>query len=187
MPSQSDRVNRGPSAAAENRAAILVAARELFTTQGYQVPRSAIAKAAGIGQGVLYRHFPHRFDLAFEVFEHNLVQLEQIAAVPDDNTLQLVWDALLEMTVVDRAFVEMMVEARHQAPDYDGDRRLQAVLARALPAAINAEVVEPTVTVDDLILNWRMAYGLVATALADKGLLKEVRKALPLAAVRHLI
>lgn len=186
MPTSSARVNRGPAAAADNRAAILAAARRLFTTHGYRVPRSAIAKSAGIGQGVLYRHFPHRFDLAFEVFEHNLTSLEGIAAASAVDTLPMVWDALLEMTVVDRAFVEMMIEARHQAPDYQGHRRLQDLLAAALPAAIANSSVEPSVTVDDLIVSWRMAYGLVATSLSDDGLLDEVRRTLPLTSVRHL-
>lgn len=39
--------NRGPAAAAKNRAAILDAARRLFGADGYHIPFSAIARAAG--------------------------------------------------------------------------------------------------------------------------------------------
>ena len=67
--------NRGPAAAAGNRRALLRAARDLFAQKGYNVPLSAIARAAGVGQAVLYRHFPRRLDLAFAVFEENFADL----------------------------------------------------------------------------------------------------------------
>ena len=76
MPAHHRRINRGPAAAAENRRAVLAAARELFAERGYEVPMQAIAKRAGVGQGVLYRHFPKRLDLALAVFEENFVRLE---------------------------------------------------------------------------------------------------------------
>jgi AcrR family transcriptional regulator len=66
------RVNRGPSAAAENRAALIAAARAVFATAGYDAPLSAVARRAGVGQGSLYRHFPNRMSLAVAVFEDNM-------------------------------------------------------------------------------------------------------------------
>ena len=80
MPAHHRRINRGPAAAAENRHAVLAAARELFAERGYEVPMQAIAKRAGVGQGVLYRHFPKRLDLALAVFEENFVRLETAGA-----------------------------------------------------------------------------------------------------------
>ena len=80
MPATPRPHNAGPSAAPKNRAAILSAARTLFAQQGYHVPLNAIARAAGVGQGVLYRHFPHRIDLALAVFDDNFAELEAIAA-----------------------------------------------------------------------------------------------------------
>ena len=70
--------NRGPAAAAENRAAILGAARRLLAEQGYDIPLSLIAREAGVSQGVMYRHFRSRLELALEVFEDNFVAMEDI-------------------------------------------------------------------------------------------------------------
>ncbi|MFD7956564.1 TetR/AcrR family transcriptional regulator [Streptomyces ardesiacus] len=74
--------NEGPKAAARNRAALVAAAREIYSEQGLDAPLSAIARRAGVGQGVLYRHFPDREAVADAVLEENVRQVEQAAAVP---------------------------------------------------------------------------------------------------------
>ncbi|OCG74737.1 TetR/AcrR family transcriptional regulator [Microbacterium sediminis] len=76
MPAPSKR-NRGPAAAAENRRALIDAARELFAEQGFAVPFSQVAKRAGVGQASLYRHFPDKQALAVAVFDENLADLER--------------------------------------------------------------------------------------------------------------
>lgn len=163
MPPVRRAVNRGPAAATENRAAILDAARRLFADRGFLVPLNAIAKEAGVGQGVLYRHFPTRFELAFAVFEDNFVELENAAADGPDGFGAL-WSVLLEQTVRESAFVEMVLEARRLHPAYDGDDRLRVLVARTLPAARAAGRVPAGVTVDDVLLAWRMVFGVVVTA-----------------------
>ncbi|EFE71053.1 TetR/AcrR family transcriptional regulator [Streptomyces viridosporus] len=72
--------NRGPKAAAGNRAALVTAAREIYAVHGLDVPLSRIARRAGVGQGVLYRHFPDREAIAAAVLEENVRQIEQAAA-----------------------------------------------------------------------------------------------------------
>ncbi|MFD7512143.1 TetR/AcrR family transcriptional regulator [Streptomyces sp. NPDC059853] len=74
--------NDGPRAAARNRAALLLAAREVYAEQGLNAPLSAIARRAGVGQGVLYRHFPDRSAVAAAVLEENVRQVEEAAAAP---------------------------------------------------------------------------------------------------------
>jgi AcrR family transcriptional regulator len=49
--------------AARNRDKIVEAARVAFRTRGYEAPLDDIAKAAGVGAGTLYRHFPTRESL----------------------------------------------------------------------------------------------------------------------------
>ncbi|MFE9513680.1 TetR/AcrR family transcriptional regulator [Streptomyces sp. NPDC006643] len=71
--------NDGPKAAARNRAALVAAAREVFAEQGLEVPLSAVARRAGVGQGVLYRHFPDRTAAVAAVLEENVRQIEQAA------------------------------------------------------------------------------------------------------------
>ncbi|WP_245660016.1 TetR/AcrR family transcriptional regulator [Nocardia gamkensis] len=41
---------------------------------------NAVAKACGIGQGTLYRHFPTREDLLAEVYRHEVDELVAAAA-----------------------------------------------------------------------------------------------------------
>jgi AcrR family transcriptional regulator len=165
MPSSGGRVNRGPAAASENRQAILDAARRLFTERGYHVPLSAIAKDAGVGQGVLYRHFPTRLDLAYAVFEENFVQLEAIAAEPDTGAFGRLWDRMVRLTVESAAFVEMAVDARRNTQDYTGGERIQALISATLPRARDAGLVDAGTTVDDVLLAHRMIYGVIATAV----------------------
>jgi len=58
--------------AARNREALVDAAREAFTRSGEQTSLEAIARAAGVGIGTLYRHFPRRSDLVAEVYAAEL-------------------------------------------------------------------------------------------------------------------
>ncbi|MFD7261115.1 TetR/AcrR family transcriptional regulator [Streptomyces sp. NPDC059874] len=44
--------------AARNRARLLDTATEVFTSRGLSVPTEEIARAAGVGVGTLFRHFP---------------------------------------------------------------------------------------------------------------------------------
>lgn len=55
--------------AARNRDKIVEAAREAFRARGYDAPLDDIAKAAGVGAGTLYRHFPTRESLVDAVMQ----------------------------------------------------------------------------------------------------------------------
>lgn len=184
MPSAQTRSNRGPAAAASNRAAILASARELFAERGYQVPLQAIARRAGVGQGVLYRHFPQRALLALAVFEQNFQELEQLSGEKDAHTFERMWNRLLEMVIESAAFVEMAVEARRTLPDYDGPARLAALVAGPLELAREAGLVAAHVTVDDVLVGLRMAYGIVVTGHDDQRVDERVRRALGTALFR---
>ncbi len=60
--------------AQRNRERILQAARDLVRQPG-ELRLSAVAKACGIGQGTLYRHFPAREDLLGEVYRREVEEL----------------------------------------------------------------------------------------------------------------
>lgn len=180
MPTTGGRVNRGPAAAPSNRSAILDAARRLFTERGYHVPLSAIAKDAGVGQGVLYRHFPTRLDLALAVFEENFAQLEAIAADPGAGAFARLWERMVHLTVESAAFVEMAVDARRSMPAYRGAERMSALVRETLPRAQSAGLTDPTLTVDDVLLAHRMIYGVIATAVDPADVMPAVERALHL-------
>ena len=55
--------------AVRNRDKIVDAARVAFRTRGYDAPLDDIAKAAGVGPGTLYRHFPTRESLIDAVMQ----------------------------------------------------------------------------------------------------------------------
>ena len=65
--------------AQRNRERILQAARELVREPG-ELKLNAVAKACGVGQGTLYRHFPTREDLLAEVYRREMDEL--VAAAP---------------------------------------------------------------------------------------------------------
>ncbi|CAL8973664.1 hypothetical protein TESS_TESS_00475 [Tessaracoccus sp. O5.2] len=164
MPPHLRRINRGPAAAADNRRAVLAAARELFAERGYHVPLQAIARRAGVGQGVLYRHFHSRIDLALAVFEDNLMRLEAAARVVEPGSFERLWRLLSDEVVGSVAFVEMAVEARRELPDYGGAERVLAAFAPHVAFAVAAGEVREDLEAADVLTAVRMVYGLVVTS-----------------------
>ncbi|WP_232549942.1 TetR/AcrR family transcriptional regulator [Propioniciclava soli] len=163
MPQPDPPRNRGPAAAGANRAALVEAARSLFAREGYAVPLSAIARAAGVGQGVLYRHFGSRVSLALAVFGENIDELEALAGRhTDPDGLGVLVARMLEQTLANAALVDAVVHGRVEQ-DWDGDERVGAVLVRPLARARSAGLVRPDLTVADLLLLVRCAHGLIGT------------------------
>lgn len=156
--------NRGPAAAEANRAALLASAQRLFRERGYSVPLSAIAKDAGVGQGVLYRHFPTRLDLAFAAFEDHFHMYERIADDDDPGAFFRLWDAIMENLITSTAFIDMVTDARTQRPAYDGEDRLRTLVTAPLTRARGAGLLDAGIEVDDVVLTIRMAYGIVRTS-----------------------
>ena len=180
MPSTTGVGNRGPAAAAENHTAILDAARRLFAERGFHVPLSAIAREAGVGQGVLYRHFPTRLDLAFAVFDENLDELEAIAADSGPDCLLRLWRRLVEQSLESSAFVELVVEARRQVTSWPGADRLRALFVAPLARAQAAGVTDAALTLDDLLLAQRMVHGVIVTEPEPARVMAAVRRAVGL-------
>lgn len=97
--------------AVRNHARLLAAARELFISDGFDVPAAAIARRAQVGTATLYRHFPARSDLVDAVFgaevRHCLALLEE--AVSAD----VPWDGLART-------LEAVAELESAAPGFAG-------------------------------------------------------------------
>ncbi|MCP2168725.1 TetR/AcrR family transcriptional regulator [Goodfellowiella coeruleoviolacea] len=72
--------SRKPRADAErNRARVLAAARELFTARGDEVQMPDVARAAGVGIGTVYRHFPSRTALIAAAGEQRHAEIVEFA------------------------------------------------------------------------------------------------------------
>jgi AcrR family transcriptional regulator len=73
--------------ALRNRQKVLDAARAVFETEGLGVPLDEIARAAGVGPGTIYRHFPTQdalFEAVIEARVEDLVaDARARAALPD--------------------------------------------------------------------------------------------------------
>src|SRR5262245_25964077 len=72
--------------ARRNRARLIDAARELFAESGTSVPLAAVAKAAGVGTGTAYRHFPTQEALVEATYRDEIARL---GAAADDFLVDL--------------------------------------------------------------------------------------------------
>ncbi|MGO1591917.1 MAG: TetR/AcrR family transcriptional regulator [Ancrocorticia sp.] len=172
-----NRTNRGPAAAAANRDALLEAARTIFASRGLDVPLSTIAQQAGVGQGVLYRHFPSRIDFAVAIFEENKTLIEKAATghAQAHHLFQAVWRQMVDLTVSDVAFIETVVSSPHD-PRIDAlNADLAAFLTPLLNEARARGTVPETIDLPALYGVLRAAYGLVITHTRDNmGIREEV-------------
>ena len=162
--STSPRSNRGPAAAAENRAAIIRAAGEVFAERGLDAPLSAIAKRAGVGQGSLYRNFPTRQSLAYVAFENNLGEIE--AVVARGGTLADVLTMVSQQASNSVAFIELI--ARHP-DDPDGARlgsRIAAIIEPVVEEGRATGTVPDHFTSTDVMLAIQLVAGGASIALA---------------------
>jgi AcrR family transcriptional regulator len=75
MTNATERAQR--SDARENRQRLLEAAKELFGQQGVEATSmQEIAKAAGVGQGTLYRHFADKAELCHALIEEDIAAFQ---------------------------------------------------------------------------------------------------------------
>lgn len=146
------RVNRGPKAAAENRAAIIAAAREVFAENGFEAPLSLIARTAGVGQGSLYRHFPTRDSIVLTVFEENIASVEELAG-RSESTLDDLLDVIVEQVTASTAFIAMVRPIGTDDPRILAvSGRLTALLAVKLDGARRDGAVHAEVNAGDIVL-----------------------------------
>jgi AcrR family transcriptional regulator len=160
-PRATPRQNRGPAAAAENRRALIAAARDVYAEGGLGAPFSAVAKRAGVGQGSLYRHFPDRTALAVAVFEDNVRDLEDHTA-PPDRTIDDLLDRVVDQAVVSTAFIELITADLADLRVAALGARFQALVARLVARDRAAGRVGQHVETEDVTL----ATGMLATELA---------------------
>lgn len=91
----------------KNRDLLLRTARQLFTQQGVeQVSMSDIAKAAGVGQGTLYRHFENKMELAMALLDEDQRDWQErtlsVMRQPGDAATKLDWFISEALQFVDR-------------------------------------------------------------------------------------
>ncbi|WP_062386220.1 TetR/AcrR family transcriptional regulator [Demequina iriomotensis] len=160
------KTNRGPSAAAENRAALVAAARDVFAANGVEGPVSAVARRAGVGQASLYRHFPTRESLVYAVFDENLTAIETLAADPG-TTLRDVTDLVTHQIEGTAAIITYA--ATDDGPEMRAlERRMARAIAGKVDLARTDGTLAPGTTAEDMLLAIGMLAALVARVPADQ-------------------
>jgi AcrR family transcriptional regulator len=136
---------------------LIAAARAAFATEGANAPLDDIARAAGVGSGTLYRHFPTRLALLEAVYRDSVERLcaegERLAATEPPT------EALLDWL---RGFVVVVSEKRGLAAALSDEGRAQSLFsechaminatgAALLDRAKDAGAVRPEVPLGDLL------------------------------------
>jgi AcrR family transcriptional regulator len=156
VPSQ-PRVNRGPAAAAHNRAAILAAARTVLTEDGIDASLAKIARTAEVGSGSLYRHFPTRESLTMAVFGEYIRDLEELGARPE-STLDEILDLVIDQLPISATLVSNLTPApglgqKIPDPGLSGiSERLSKLLAAKLDAYATRGTIHPDTTSEQIFL-----------------------------------
>ncbi|WP_066095372.1 TetR/AcrR family transcriptional regulator [Xanthomonas massiliensis] len=134
---------------ADNRQRILKAARRLVGSEGFRgAPVAAVAAAAGVSTGLIYRHFPSKAELFVEVLDAAIAAeiaiLQDIAAGPQPVAERL---GLAVASFVRRAlagpalawaFIAEPVDAEVDAARIRGRRRFGAVFKALLDEGVAA-------------------------------------------------
>lgn len=163
------RVNRGPAAAAENRAALLAAAKATFAEHGLGAPLNLIARRAGVGQGSLYRHFPTRESIVLAVFDENIDRLELLVA-DATSTVDELLDAIFDQLVDAAPLFEFLQPADSSDPRLaDLIARLYALLGDKLADENRCGRIRPGTTAEEIFLAIGMLGALLnKTPAADR-------------------
>ncbi|MFG2553675.1 TetR/AcrR family transcriptional regulator [Streptomyces sp. NPDC048581] len=146
------------SDAQRNRERILeVALAEL--SRSPDVPLSAIAKKAGVGQGTFYRNFPDREALVLEVHRHEVRQLvdsaeELLKTREPDDALRAWMDSLARYAATNVGLADALRQATGATggPAKPGYSLVVGAIELLLDANHEAGAIRPGVTADDFIL-----------------------------------
>jgi len=150
--------------ASRSRRAILDAAERLLTERGGAVPMYEVARAAGVGQATLYRHFPDRSALVGAVLEGRIEALEELAAThADDPGCAL---ALLRAIVGHQASSAAILGVLHETGGHEAAllaiaQRTRRLIAGPIATAVAAGRLRPDFGVEDFLLVLCMVDGVL--------------------------
>jgi AcrR family transcriptional regulator len=142
-----------------NRTRLLAAATELFVERGPDVPYTEIAKAAKVGVGTIYRHFPTREELIEAAYRSELDAVcdaagELLASHPPEEALRTWMDRFMDYMTTKLGLSDAIraVLASGGNPFGQSREKLNVALGSLLDAAVAAGVTRPEVSADDLLM-----------------------------------
>lgn len=169
--------------AARSRAAILTAARELFSS-GREVPMYEIGRRAGVGQATLYRHFPDRAAIVAAISREHVERIEATAAEhkEDDDAILIVLHAAAQMLVCIHDLVGILRGDAALAPVlHELRQRMRTVLDTTLERSRTIRLLRDDLQADDLLLVLNMINGALAGVATPAERTKAAARALDLA------
>ncbi|WP_218026843.1 TetR/AcrR family transcriptional regulator [Nocardia inohanensis] len=151
---------RARADASRNRDRILEAARILFAERGSQVQLPEVARAAGVGIGTVYRHFPAQSDLIEAAAEQRFAEIESFArgdclrAAPGQAVLTYLAH-VGELLSADRglsAAIEAVRDSTSSAPRGASLSRLTDAIAELIESDRAAGALRPDLTPGDVYM-----------------------------------
>jgi AcrR family transcriptional regulator len=142
--------------ARRNRDRLIAAALEQFAEHGTDATVVGIARAAGVGVGTVYRHFPTRADLILAAYGTELDRVcdavPALLAEHDPADAVRLWvDSFMDYLTSKFGIADAVREAvAAGAPDPRSRERLRAAMTLLFDAAARAGVIRSDVDVDDI-------------------------------------
>ncbi|MFL6163675.1 MAG: TetR/AcrR family transcriptional regulator [Jatrophihabitantaceae bacterium] len=144
--------------ARRNYERLLAAGREVLAARGSEAAMEEIAKAADVGVGTLYRHFPRRIDLVEAVYREDIDGLVTLATELSETTEP--WDGLVRWLQAfvkyaqsKRVFLTELHEAFEKNPDFklSSREKIATAAATVLHRAQQAGVARDDIDQADLM------------------------------------
>jgi AcrR family transcriptional regulator len=140
--------------AARNRGLLLDAARDAFARHGVTASLDDVARAAGVGPGTLYRHFPTRDELVLAVIDDGLVGIHRLGTALLNKADPL--DALrrwLDAFIDQGGMFDGLAKTLASPPPAAADEESSCVLARTVGAALVVRAVDAGLLRCDVDIN----------------------------------
>jgi AcrR family transcriptional regulator len=144
--------------ARRNRERLLDVAVRSFSLDGPDVPLESIAKAAGVGIGTLYRHFPTREALVEAAYRNELDRLSSavpdlLAAEPADQALRAWMSLFVDYMVTKRGMADALraVIASGGNPFAHSRDMLMSAITRLLEAGAKESSIRADVPPEDVL------------------------------------
>ena len=144
--------------AQRNRERLVDAARAVLTTRGSEASIEEIAKAADVGVGTLYRHFPRRIDLVEAVYREDVEGLVTLARHVvrelEPWPALVAWlEGFVRYAQAKRTFLTELHEAFEKNPDLalSSREKIRTSVGVVLVRAQQAGVARPDVDEADLV------------------------------------
>jgi AcrR family transcriptional regulator len=153
--------------AARNRQAIIATAREVYGQRGLDAPLDDIARAAGVGNATVYRHFPTRCALVAASFADALRRIidhaDQALHDPDPwSGFRAHVTFLCRLQATDRGLADLLTTQVTAAPELEGLRgEAYRAFVRLAQRARTAGALRADFVAEDLVLLLMANAGLV--------------------------